>query len=162
MISDTLALMGRHCHHIHIYQMLEPYIANICQCIYRTNNSSMGIPIVKIRRSNCHAFISSNFYYCSITWYFTSKSSAIKIETVHKAALCVLYFDNMTSYSGILDMSNRTPLISTRLKGLLVEVFEYIRGLNPEFMNTLLVMDNQRYDNRSGSTISQTRTKTIR
>ena len=159
MISDTLALMGRHCHHIHIYQMLEPYIANICQCIYRTNNSNMGITIVKIRRSNCHAFISSSFYYYSITWYFTSKSSAIKIEKVHKAALCVVYFDNMTSCSGILDMSNRTPLFSTRLKGQLVEC---IRGLNPEFMNTLLVMDNQRYDNRSGSTISQTHTKTIR
>ena len=68
----------------------------------------------------------------------------------------------ITRYSGLLDMSNRTPLFLARLKGLLVEVFKCIRGLNTEFMNILFVMDNKPYDTRSGSTISQSRVKTIK
>ena len=52
-----------------------------------------------------HAFVSSNFNYCPITWHFTSKSSTMKIEKVHKAALHVVYNDYMTSYSGLF-----TPL----------------------------------------------------
>ena len=67
-----------------------------------------------------------------------------------------------TPYSGLLDMSNRTTLFLARLKGLLVEVFKCIRGLNPEFMNTIFVMDNKPYDTRSGSTISHNRVKTIK
>ena len=93
-----------------------------------------------------HAFVSSNFNYCPTTWHFTSKSSTMKIEKVHKAALRVVYKDYTTSYSGLLDMSNRTPPFLARLKGLLVEVIKCIRGLNPEFMNTIFVMDNKPYD----------------
>ena len=40
-----------------------------------------------------HAFVSSNFNYCPTTWHFTSKSSTMKIEKVHKAALRVVYND---------------------------------------------------------------------
>ena len=109
-----------------------------------------------------HAFVSSNFNYWPTTWHFTSKSRTMKIEKVHKAALCVVYNDYTTSYSGLLDMSNRTPLFLARLKGLLVEVFKCIRGLNPDFMNTIFVMDNKPYDTRSGSTIYQNRVKTIK
>ena len=86
----------------------------------------------------------------------------MKIEKVHKATLRVVYNDNTTSYVGLLDMSNRTPLFLARLKGLLVEVFKSIRGLNLEFMNTIFVMDNKTSDTRSGSTISQNRVKTIK
>ena len=93
-----------------------------------------------------HAFVSSNLNYCPTTWHFTSKSSTMKIEKVHKAALRVVYNDYTTSYSGLLDMSNRTPPFLARLKGLLVEVIKCIRGLNPEFMNTIFVMDNKPYD----------------
>ena len=109
-----------------------------------------------------HAFVSSNLNYCPTTWHFTSKSSTMKIEKVHKAALRVVYNDYTTSYSRLLDKSNRTPLFLARLKGLLVEVFKCIRGLNPDFMNTIFVMDNKPYDTRSGSTISQNRVKTIK
>ena len=74
----------------------------------------------------------------------------------------MVYNDYMTSYSGLLDMSNRAPLFLERLKGLLVEVFKCIRGLNPEFMNTIFVMNNKPYDTNSGSTNSQNRVKTIK
>ena len=63
--------------------------------------------------------------------------------------LCGVYNDYTTSYSGLLDMSTRTPLFLARLKGLLVEVFKCIRGLNPEFVNTIFVMDSKSYDTRS-------------
>ena len=71
----------------------------------------------------------------------------------------MVYNDYTTSYSGLLDISNRTPLFLARLKGLLVEVFKCVRGLNTEFMNTSFVMDNKR---NSGSNISQNRVKTIK
>ena len=122
---------------------------------------------IKVPKRDCvmkllHAFVSSNFNYCPTTWHFTSKSSTMKIEKVHKAALRVVYNDYTTGYSGLLDMSNRTTLFLARLTSLLVEVFKCIRGLNPEFMNTIFVMDNKPYDTRSGSTSSQNPVKTTK
>ena len=76
-----------------------------------------------------HAFVASNFNYCPTTWHFTSKSCTMKID--NKAALRVVYNDYTRSFAWLLDMSNRTPLFFARLKGLLVEVFQFIRGLNP-------------------------------
>ena len=69
-----------------------------------------------------HAFVSSNFNYCSITWHFTSKSSTMKIEKVYKAALRVVYNDYTTSYPGLLDMSNRTR---SSLQGLKVSWLKF-------------------------------------
>ena len=109
-----------------------------------------------------HAFVSSNFNHCPTTLHFTSRSSTIKIKKVFVAALRVVYIYYTTSYSGLLDISNRIPIFSARLKGLLMKVFKCIRGLNPEFMNTIFVMDNKCYDNLSGSTISQNRVKTTK
>ena len=107
-----------------------------------------------------HAFVSSNFNYCPTTWPFTSKSSIMKIEKAHKAVLRVVYNDYTTSYSGLIYVKP-VPLFLARLKGLLVEVFKSMRGLNPEFMSIIFVMDNKPYDTCSGSTISQNRVKTI-
>ena len=69
----------------------------------------------------------------------------MKIEKVHKAALRVVYNDYTTSYARLLDKSNRTRSSWQGLKAL-VEVFKCIRGLNPDFMNTIFVMDNKPYD----------------
>ena len=74
----------------------------------------------------------------------------------------MVYNDYTTSYSGLLDMSNQNPLFLARLIGLWVEVFKCIQGLDPEFMNTLFVVDNKRYDTHSVSTVSQNGVKTIK
>ena len=110
----------------------------------------------------CYAFIASNFNYCSTVWHFCPKSGTIKMEKVRKAALGVVYNDYTTGYSELLDMSNRTPLSLARLKSIMVEVFKCIRGLDPEFMNKLFVMDNKPYNTRSGSTVSLSQVKTIK
>ena len=139
------------------------HVNYICKCTSRQLNAIRRIS--KYLKRDClmklfHAFVSSNFNYCPTTWHFTSKASTMKIEKAHEAALRVVYNDYTTSYWGLLDMSNRTPLFLARLKGLLVEVFKCIRGLNPEFMNTIFVMDNKPYNTRSGSIISQNRVRT--
>ena len=106
------------------------HVNYICKC---TSRNSQIIKVPKKRLSNdtmFHAFVSSNFNYCPTTWHFTSKSSTMKREEVHKTALRVVYNDYTTSYSGLLDMSNRAPLFLTRLKGLLIEVFKCIRGFH--------------------------------
>ena len=105
------------------------HINYICKRTSRQLNAIRRIS--KYLKRDClmklfHAFVSSNFNYCPTTLHFTSKSSTMKIEKVHKAALRVVYTDYTTSYSGLLDMSNRTPLFLARLKGLLVEVVKCI------------------------------------
>ena len=91
------------------------HVNYICKRISRSR-------ISKYLKRDClmklfHACVSSNFNCCPTTWHFTSKSSTMKTEKVHKAALRVVYNDYTTSYSGLLDMSNRTPLFLARLKG---------------------------------------------
>ena len=150
---------------IHYELTFSKHVNYVCKRTSRQLNAIRGIS--KYLKRYClmelfHAFVSSTLNNCPTTWHFTSKPSAMKIEKVLKAALRVVYNDYTTSYSGLLDMSNRTPLFLARLKFLLVEVFKCIRGLNPGFMNTIFVMDNEPYDTRSGSTISQNRVKTIK
>lgn len=109
-----------------------------------------------------HAFVMSNFNYCSVIWHFCPKASTIKMEKIQKAALRVVLNDYVSTYTQLLHMSARTPLYIRRVKSLLFEVFQCIRGVNPQFMNELFVVIDKPYVTRSGCTISQAQVRTIK
>ena len=75
------------------------HVHYICKRISAIERYSQDIKVPKKILCNeiFHAFVSSNFNYCPTTWHFTSKSSIMKIEKVHKAVLRVLYDDFTTS-----------------------------------------------------------------
>ena len=111
------------------------HVNYICKRISRQLNAIRRLS--KYLKSDClmklfHTFVSSNFNHCPTTWHFTSKSNTMKIEKVHKAALRVVYNDYTTSYSGLLDMSNRSPLFLARLsKRPLGWSFQMYSGIEP-------------------------------
>ena len=109
-----------------------------------------------------HAFIISNFNYCAIVWHFCSKSSTIKMETIQKTALRVVFNYYDADYNQLLSMSEWSPLLVVRLRTILIEVFKCIRELNPKFINMLFTLNNKPYDTRSGPLLFQSHVKTIK
>ena len=82
----------------------------------------------------CNAFIMSRFKYCPLIWMFSSKASGRKIDSTQVRALRAVLFNFEIPRSELYSSLNVTPVHTTCLQSLLVEVFKSIHKLNPEFM----------------------------
>ena len=75
----------------------------------------------------------------------STAKSLNKIESLQKRALRFLYNDYSTSYEGLLEKSGKVKMSVNTLRNLCVEVYKTINKLNPEFMNNIFkVKENKR------------------
>ena len=76
---------------------------------------------------------------------FSTAKSLNKIESLQKRALRFLYNDYSTSYEGLLEKSGKVKMSVNMLRNLCVEIYKTINKLNPEFMNNIFkVKENKR------------------
>ena len=78
-----------------------------------------------------NAFILSNFNYSSIVWHFCPHESTSKVEKIHKSALRIVLNDYKSNYDTLLQLSNLQPLLISRFRAILYEVYKCIREINP-------------------------------
>ena len=76
---------------------------------------------------------------------FSTAKSLNKIESLQKRALRFLYNDYSISYEGLLEKVGKVKMNVYRLRNLCVEIYKTINKLNPEFMNKIFkVKENKR------------------
>ena len=109
-----------------------------------------------------NAFIISNFNYSSIVWHFCPRESTSKVEKIHKSALRIVLNDYKSNYDTLLQLSYLQPLLISRLKAILYEVYKCTREINPSFMNELFSKIIHPYRTRSGSMLTQPRASSIK
>ena len=86
-----------------------------------------------------------NFNYCPLVWMFSTAKSLSKIEKLQKRALRFLYNDYAISYEGVLEKAGKVKMNVYRLRNLCVEIYKTRNKLNPEFMNNIFkVKENKR------------------
>ena len=129
------------------------HISKLCVKAARQTNALRRI--VKYIPNECRldiyqAFISSNFNFCDVVWYFCSNRSTYKIEKVHKNALRVTLNDFMSSYSNMLAVVKRPTLYISRIKNIAIETFKSVKGLNPKYMGYLFSFSTTPYCTRGG------------
>ena len=77
------------------------------------------------------AFVLSNFNYCNMIYHFCSVSDSKKIEKLLERALRYVYLDFDCSYKELLGRSNRSSLYVTRIRNILLTVFNIRHDLMP-------------------------------
>ena len=89
------------------------------------------------KRIILQCFVYSNLNYCPIVWHFCGRQNFSKIEKIHKRALQIICGDYDLSYTDLCDNLNTSPLLVSRLKLILIEVFKSLKNINPEFINDM-------------------------
>ena len=97
------------------------------------------------KRVLINSYIISNFDYCPLVWILSSAKSLNKIESLQKRALRFLYNDYSISYEDLFEKAGKVKMNINRLRNLSVEIYKTINKLNPEFMNNIFkVKENKR------------------
>ena len=87
---------------------------------------------IQAKKVLTESFVYSNFDYCPLVWHFCQAKSLQKInKNIKKRALHYLYDDFESSYSELLQRSNKTTMTTQRLRSLCTEIYKTLNQLNP-------------------------------
>ena len=127
------------------------HISNICRSAANQLNALIRLKnylSFNAKRVLINSYIISNFNYCPLVITVLcplSFKSLNKIESLQKRALQFLYNDYSISYEGLLEKAGKVKMNVYRLRNLCVEIYKTINKLNPEFMNNIFkVKENKR------------------
>ena len=124
------------------------HISNLCRSAANQLNALIRLKSYlsfNAKRVLISSYIISNFNYCPLVWIFSTAKSLNKIENLQKRALRFLYNDYSTSYEGLLEKSGKVKMSVNTLRNLCAEIYKTINKLNPEFMNNIFkVKENKR------------------
>ena len=124
------------------------HISNICRSAENQLNALIRLKSYlsfNAKRVLINSYIISNFNYCRLVWMFSTAKSLNKIESLQKRALRFLYNDYSISCEGLLEKAGKVKMNVYRLRNLCVEIYKIINKLNPEFMNNIFkVKENKR------------------
>ena len=124
------------------------HISNICRSAENQLNALIRLKSYlsfNAKRVLINSYIISNFDYCRLVWMFSTAKSLNKIESLQKRALRFLYNDYSISCEGLLEKAGKVKMNVYRLRNLCVEIYKIINKLNPEFMNNIFkVKENKR------------------
>ena len=127
---------------------LNLHISNICRSAANQLNALIRLKSYvsfNAKRVLINSYKNFNFIYCPLVSMFSTAKSLNKIESLQKRVLPFLYNDYSISYEGLLEKAGKVKMNVYRLRILCVEIYKAINKLNPEFMNNIFkVKENKR------------------
>ena len=107
------------------------------------------------RKAIYTSFISSNFNYCPLVWFFTSRESINKIDKIQERALRFVLKDHTSNYKNLLLKSGFDSFRIYAVKSLVIELFKILEGITPNYLSELFVKADTPYDTRDKSKLIQ-------
>ena len=108
------------------------------------------------------SFISSNFPYCPVSWMFWGKRNSDKLEKLQERCLRFVFSDYTRPYNDLLKHGNFLSLCAPRIRYLAIEMFKYVHGLNPPYLNEIFINKDTLYNLRDNNRLQQPEYQTIR
>ena len=112
------------------------------------------------------SFIVSNFNYCPLVWFFTSRASIMKIQKLQERALRFVLKDSIADYETLLSKGGVDPFRISSLKNMAVEIYKILNGMDPKYLSALFskvsTLYNLRYDNKLIQPLKRTTTYGIK
>ena len=97
------------------------------------------------RKAIYTSFIASNFNYCPLVWFFTSRDSINKIDKIQERALRFVLKDHVSCYKDLLLNSGFDSFRIYAVKSLMIELYKILEGMTPNYLSELFVKaDTQR------------------
>ena len=84
-----------------------------------------------------NSLILSNLNYCPLAWYFCVKTNSQKLEKLQELSLRILYCDHISHFQDFLENTSNESFLTTRIKCILVEVFESLDRLNAKCLHDI-------------------------
>ena len=106
------------------------------------------------RKAIYDSFIVSNFSYCPLVCFFTSRASITKIQKLLERALRFVLKDSISDYDTLLSKGGVDSFRISSLKIMAVEIYKILNGMNPEYLSPLFSRSTTPYklrDNKSWS-----------
>ena len=88
------------------------------------------------RKTIYNNFTVSNFNYCPLLWYFTSRESINEMQKIQERALRFVLKDSTTYYSTLLSKCGVDSFRISSLKAMTVEIYKILNDKSPEYLNT--------------------------
>ena len=79
-------------------------------------------------------FIMSHFGYCPLVWMMHSRSLNNRINRIHERALRLVYKDEVSSFSELLDKDKSFTIHERNIQTLAIELFKVAKSLSPKIM----------------------------
>ena len=97
----------------------------------------------------------SNFDYCPIVWFFTSRASITKMEKIQERALRFVLKDSRSSYEEMLGNLKVDSIRMNGLKKLSIEIYKLLNGLSPDYLSTMFERSKKPYGVRDNNKLIQ-------
>ena len=128
------------------------HVRNICKkagakvtALHRLAN----IMPFKKKRILLSSFIESQFSYCPLLLMFCSRALNDRINRIQERALRLVYLDYTSSFEELLEKDNSVTIHQRNIRLLAIEMFKAARGLGPEIMREIFVLNNNPRSERS-------------
>ena len=100
------------------------------------------------RKAIYASFISSNFNYCPLAWFFIRRESINTIDKIQGRALRFVLKYHTCNYENLLLKSGFDSFRIYAVKSLVIELFKILEGMTPSYLFELFVKSDAPYDTR--------------
>ena len=138
-----MCIDGKHNFNEHVHRICSKASAKI-SALHRLT----GLVDYQSRKAIYTSFIASNFNYCPLVWFFTSRESINKIDKIQERALKFVLKDHTSSYNDPFFKSGFDSFRIYAVKSLMTELLKSLEGMAPDYLSELFVKANNPYDTR--------------
>ena len=109
-----------------------------------------GLLDLPSRKASYNSFIVSNFNYCPLVCFFTSRASITKIQKLR-----FVLKDSISDYDTLLSKGGVDSFRISSLKTMGVEIYKILNGMNPEYLSPLFSISTTLYNLRDNNKLIQ-------
>ena len=116
----------------------DEHVNNICLKASRQISALQrltGLLDMPSRKAIDNSFIVSNFNYCPLVYYFTSRESINKMQKIQERALRFVLKDSVSDYDTLLTKCGIDSFRISSLKSMAVEIYKILNDMSPEYLS---------------------------
>ena len=102
----------------------------------------------EIQETHFNSFITSNFNCCPLVWHLCGKGNNNKLEQIQERSLRALLGDTRSDYESLLDTFCTIPLLTSRLKYMILEAVRSVRQENAACLYDMFRVNEVPYEMR--------------
>ena len=136
----------------------DNHVNNICLKASRQIGALQrltGLLDLPSRRAIYTSFIISNFNYCPLVWFFTSRASIMKMQKLQERALRFVLKDSISDYETLLSKGGVDSFRISSLKNMAVEIYKILNGMDPKYLSALFSKASTPYNLRDDNELIQ-------
>ena len=143
----------------------EEHLSKVCDKASQKLNALARISSymnINQRKRIMRAFISSQFGYCPLVWFFCSRKINNRINRIQERALRIVYKDYVSTFAQLLEKDSSVSIHIRNLQILATEIFKARNNLSPPIVQNIFRTTEPAYSLRRDTIFESRRIQTQR